>query len=245
MKSKTLGLLAVGLLAGPIPARAVTIDWVDFSSYTSGSASQAPFTSSDGLSLAVSFSDLTNFAAAYPGPAEAVVSDPLWPFENSSVSSLIAFGDVAPISTTLTFAFDNEGGLPVGGSVAIADLEEINSSVAIVGLVDGVPVPVSWSLAFYSVAGDNSTPPIWDPSTNTLFGAGGLTFPTLNSFAFFTSDTELDELQFIIRGAGGDGIGFAVSADTVPPRAVPESGTLGLIGLGLLGLGLARLRRSG
>jgi len=50
---------------------------------------------------------------------------------------------------------------------------------------------------------DNSLPPIWDAPTNTLFGAGGPPFPTLNNFAFFTTDIALDEIRFDIRAARG------------------------------------------
>jgi hypothetical protein len=238
------GLLGVSLLAGPIPAGAGTIDWVDFSPYVVGASSQGDFVSSDGLSVAASFSNLTNFAVTHPTPQEAVVSDLFWPFDNSSVPTLVAYASAADYSTTLTFAFESAGGLPASGSVAIVDVELVNSSVSIEGVVGGLVVPVDWSFAFYTVDGDNSLPPIWDPSTNTLSGAGGTQFPTLNNFAFLTSSIDLDEVRFVIQGQRGDGIGFAVSADTVPP-SVPEAGTLSLLGIGLLALGLARSRTSG
>lgn len=86
-------------------------------------------------------------------------------------------------------------------------------------------------------------PPVWNAATNTLTGPGGTTFPTVNNFVFLTTDVALDEIRFLIQGGAGDGIGFAVAADTVP-APVPLPGTAVLLVTGFATF-LARRRHSG
>lgn len=238
-------MLMLAATSAPRHALAATVDWVDFSTYATGASSQGGFTSSDGLSVSASFSNLTNFSATSPAPLVAIIDDPLWPFENASVSMLTAYGSSADIATQLTLAFDSSGGLPAGGSVAIVDLEFSTSSVALIGLVNGSTVPVTWGFASYQVEGGNVLPPVWNPVTNTLTGPGGTVLPTVNNFVFLTTSVALDEIRFVIQGGAGDGIGFAVAADTVPaPVPVPGTAVLFATAFGTFAARRSRSRRA-
>jgi hypothetical protein len=215
-----------------------TIDWVDFSSYPTGSLSAGPFQSTGGeLVLDVEFANTVNMRSGNPGSGTAVIDDPSWPFDNDDVSLVSAIS--AP-GTTLTsdlrFDFTNFGGLPEGGSIGIIDLELAGSSVTLRGFAGGNQVSVNWELAFYQVQGANVPPPIWDPVTATLTGAGE-GFPTTNNFAFLVSDVQLDSVELGITGENGDGIGFAASADTVP---IPEPSSGCLLIAAAFGCGLRR-----
>jgi hypothetical protein len=236
----------VVLVLGATPeARAATIGWVDFSGYVVGAQSQCGLSSTSGLQVCASFSNVTNFnsiESPSPAPGTATIADASWPYQNLDVSDLVivpAFpSGQNPISTQLTLQFTNPGGLAAGGSVAVMDLEfGFANSVGITGLSGGAPVPVNWTFASYSVQGTNVAPPLWAPQVQTLFGPSDFSNPAgfPNNFALLTSDRQLDEVVFTI--AVTEGLAFGVGQ-------VPEPGTLLLLGMGLAGLALIHRRSS-
>ena len=241
MRRKIMLGVAVALLLGaPHGVRAETIGWVDFSGYVVGAQSQCGLSSTSGLHVCASYSNLNNFNTVEvpsPGPFATAIADLSWPFQNVGVSGLFNapqfLGGGPPISTQLTFQFTNAGGLAAGGSIAVMDLEDPGATVMIAGLAGGAPVPVTWSFASYSVQGNNVAPPIWNPLTQTLSGPAPFLNPAgfPNNFALLTSDRQLDAVVLTI--AVNEGVGFGVAQ-------VPEPGAGLLVLSGLLGLAARR-----
>lgn len=237
------GPVLLGALLGLLhvqAAGAATVDWVSFSGYTPLSLSQGGFTSPDGLVVDVAFSNVTGFAASAPVALTAILDDPAWPFTNTDVPLLVVTGPGggSDISTQMILSFSNPGGLPAGGSVAIADLETAGTSVTISGFANDAPVAVNWALANYEVTGSNVPFPTWNPATGVLSAPGVPGFGGLNSFAFLTSDVALDEIRLAIFGAGGDGIAVGVTSSAV--AVVPGPPALLLLATGLAGLAVRR-----
>ena len=114
--------LSLTLTLGAIhPARAATIDWVDFSPYVVGAQSQSGLTSADGLKVDASFSNLAIFSIPFlrsplPRRLQRRYADASWPFQNVTVPPSLSAIPTNPftIATTLTFAFTNAGGCLLG-----------------------------------------------------------------------------------------------------------------------------------
>lgn len=239
--SGLLGLALVLTLGPAHEARSETLGWVDFSGYVVGAQSQCGLSSTSGLQICASFSNLDNVNTVEvpsPAPASATIDDPSWPFENVAVSGVsiapALLGGGPPISNQLTFQFTNPGGLAAGGAIAVMDLEfGAQHTVTIAGLSGGSPVPVTWSFASYSVLGDDVAPPVWNPTTQTLSGPGDFSNPAgfPNNFVLLTSDRQLDAV--VLTLAVNEGLAFGVAQ-------VPDPATLLLLGTGLAMLGARR-----
>ena len=199
---------------------AATINWVDFSSWTTGALSGEGFSSLDGLTLDANFSNTFGMRSGYPSSGSNTLDDPMWPFENNDVPFVRVISSTSTsLSTVLTYDFTSEGGLPAGGSLGIIDMEGANSSVKITGFQDGLEVGVNWDFVNYELVGSDGPAPDWDSLTNTLSGnlTGG--WANISNFAFLVSDTPIDTLVLEINGHRSDAIGFAVSASPVPAPA--------------------------
>lgn len=255
-RSAMLGLIALGACG---MANAATINWVDFSTWEAGThdgGTGNPFSSSDGLTVDPLFTDTAGtIRPTYPKYLATTLDDGSWPFTNDLVPSVVTIGTIegGNFATTLTMDFTNMGGLPIGGSVGIIDLELEGSSVTLTGYqFDGFvynPVAVDWTPAFYQTTGVDVDPPMWDDATDTASGNANSFHPLINNFLFLVTDTQIDRLELAIvseaqPGASpdprSDGIAFAVSRQTVP--SVPEPVTLLLMGSGLAGLAIRRRR---
>ena len=164
MKCTILSLFAFAVLIGTQPiASASTISWVDFSTYPVGAQSHTGISSSDGLTLDVTFSNTTNTSADSPSNFVGSLNDPLWPFDNSDLSAL-RIQAPAPFDAILRFDFTSSGGLPIGGSLSIIDFEHASSTATFTGFLNGSAVPVNWAYSFYQITGVNVAPPIWNSS---------------------------------------------------------------------------------
>ncbi len=228
-------------------AKAEDISWVDFSNYVDGELSGTGFSSPDGLVLDVEFLDPTGFRSGFPSSISATIDDLDWPFDNTEVLTL---GFISPVgenqSSTMRVDFTNNGGLPVGGSIAVVDLEKPLSSITFRGLANGVEVPVNWSLSYYETTDFNLPQPIWDPNTNTLTGNVQLGHgqPTLNTFTFLTTDTQLDSIFLDNTTANEDAIFFGFTTTGIsnisPPTTPEPSIILGLLTVGGIALGTSK-----
>lgn len=223
-------------------ASSATVDWVSFAGYTPLSLSQGGFTSTDGLVVDVAFSNVTGFAASAPVALTANLDDPAWPFTNNDVPLLVVTGPGggSDINTQMILSFSNAGGLPAGGSLAIADLEAAGTSVTISGFANGLPVAVNWLLVNYEVTGSNVPFPTWNAATGVLSAPGVEGFAGVNSFVFLTSDMRLDEIRLAIFGTGGDGVAVGVTSTSV--AVVPAPPALLLLATAIGGLAARRYR---
>jgi hypothetical protein len=174
---------------------------------------------SDALELSVTFTNTHYMRSVYPVGSSMDIDDPVWPFGNVTVSYLVVISQPLHILTTrLTFEFTNPGGLPAGGSIAIIDLEDWDSSVSLTGFKDGSEVGVSWDVSYYQTAEEYAPDASWNTLTNTLSGSIAIEDApsTRNNFTFLVSDVPLDSVVMQVVAQNGDGIGFALSGTSVP-----------------------------
>lgn len=221
MKSKILGLLAVGLLAGPMVATAVPVSW-EFR----GSISQetgAAFADFSNLNVGDQFLILLSFdpSAALLQTDSGGVFSPgsRYRYDPSSLSASVTIGNTGPVAYaydpnvagSLLYLRDNSGDqVPNGEQVSDGLSFRIALPDRIFDIIMRGPV-----LDIFNGPGLPSTP---DPRLAGL------------SLAVFQMSSLVDD-------------GY-VRGDLSSVQSVPEPGTLTLLGLGLAGLGLTRRRKA-
>lgn len=184
----------------------------------------------------VSITNATNLRTDFPQPSTVTLDDPGWAFGNDSLPALVTISeDPSSFSGNLLFEFTSAGGLPVGGSLGIIDLERVGSSVRLTGLQGEEAVDVDWQVAFFQTAGIDSEQPVWDLATNTLSGSIAGSWPSeFNNFAFLITNVQLDSLLMEVISMPGDGIAYAISGSSVAPlQEVPAPTTVPLITAGI------------
>lgn len=215
-----------------LPAIGVEISWIDFFLWNTGSLSQNNLAASNGLTLNASFSGVSNMGAGSPWGDSFLVNDPAWPFSNNVIPYVgVQSSGSTTLTTTLTLDFTSTGGLPSGGSIGIADLEDPSSSVTLTGLSGGSTVSVDWAIAFYQTLGVQSPPPAWNPASSTLRGNIPISQApdTVNNFAFLVTNIPLDSVSLQITTVSGDGVAFSASSETVPPKSIPAPSVILLL----------------
>lgn len=233
--------LSLGVAATVAPA--TTIDWVQWTNDSSVSGPGAVLNGTgSGLTVTGTF---THKPTAGWQSATATISDSDWPYSNTSVEYW-AFVQ-QNLSTTATYDFSNTGGLAAGGSLALIDVEHGNTSIQVRGYRETAPgtyteVAVTWAYNVFTIT-PTSSQAIWNSSTNTLSGAGGVYQGGVDTFSMLTSDTQLDRVVLTIFTTADDGMGIAFTQGNIDAavNAVPGAGVAGLATLGLAGL--ARRRR--
>lgn len=205
-----------------------TIDWVQFPNWIDGDLSGVG--SSPQLTVAADFQVLSgSFESNTPQFTNLTrdITDPSWPFDNKVVRRLAADpnGDIEYI---FTYSYQNAGGLPAGGTIAIIDLEAPSSTIEFRGFQGGQEVPVEWVVGFLELDGLNADFPTWDSSTNTLGGSTSVQASRTN-LVFLTTDRPLDEVQMLHATTNNDSISFATAAQSVILDGCATSGNGNLL----------------
>jgi len=224
MKSKILGLLAVGLLAGTSAANAVPVTWSVVGSITTATSgtSGVPFFPAaavgDAFDVLVSFD--TDAALIRTQSSGIFAPGTRYSYDPASIRFSVRVGASGPVDFApgpaypngLLYLLDNtgyaSGGVPWDGITFILQDSNFNEGITltmrggITDIVNGPGLPM------------NPDPRLAD----------------------------LDQTFFAILGGGGQGGNLRGEITAV--RRVPEPGTLALLGLGLAGLGLTRRRKA-
>jgi hypothetical protein len=233
MKSKILGLLAVGLLAGPMAAHATSVTFnfdstVTLNDPAGGSGFDPVVALGNPLSISVTFDSAAGLIRTRnDGNGNPTVFD----FNPSSISVTLSAGGL-----TETNAFNASGGglMRVRDNAKNPDCGSGNALTDFCAIVDGITFGInspdgltSWTLILRGTTLDLIT---------------GAAVPTYQ-------DDRWDNQQIaqfaICQSSAGQGPGSCDLGQLVSTvRAVPEPGTLALLGLGLAGLGLSRRRKA-
>lgn len=223
MKIKTLGLLMVGLLAGPTAANAVTVNWTDWTRAEARAASGTM----NGVTVSVTSTADMNGVSQTGGPCtnywtETVV-DPA--YTGGSVSNAPTACEQVGLNTlnTVTVTF----------SSPVTSLYMALLSVGQAGLAVGYDFDQSFVI-------DSEGGGYWgNDATDGVVGVGDtLTMREFHGVLMFAGP--VSSLTFTTSPSE---YWHAFTFGTAQ-SSVPEPGTLAMLGLGLIGLGLSRRRKA-
>lgn len=231
-------LAAVAGVASSAPGS--TIEWVSWTD-DGGTGPYDISGTAAGSGLAVDGS-FTSRANSTWQQGNVTITDPAWAFANNQLTAWEINSTSGRYQATGTFDFTNPGGLAAGGSLAILDIEQADSTVGVTGYQwngsSYVAVAVNWVYSYFTTD-VGATPPVWNGTTNVLTG-GGVQVGGWSMFSMLTSDVRLDRIVFEFDVRQGDGFGLAFTQADV--SAVPGAGLAGLAAVGLAGLSRRRRR---
>jgi hypothetical protein len=228
MKSKILGMLAVGLLAGSLPASAAPVTYY-FSGEISAIEDPTGALAGTGIELGTPFVGSvtwdTDVAPSFTGP---------WPVGGtaSNYPENSAFGVSALVGGSRSFVSDTAGALVINDSFLGDEFAVTSKNAAVFDAPSlGWVYHGIWLIDLEGSA-LGSTEPM--PSSINLADFDVRSF----GISAYTGDCVADCLYYRIDGE------MTYMSLEPPPVPTPEPGTLALLGLGLAGLGLSRRRKA-